>query len=196
MAIRTVSAVVLLALFGCSKPPAPAVVQPITADHIYSRVGHAGLNMLKWPSGATVLVWTDVDGFCGGGSGPSPAGVAYSWSHREIVTRREARPEPPPGAPRPPGPGPAPRVWNEETGREVHWRCETADGTTGTIVINGEKLDLANGNVFLVATVQGGGVTQLTRDLSALELKHETFAKLAKDDEAIRKFVEAAVPSK
>ena len=103
---------------------------------------------------------------------------------------------PPPGDPRPPGPGPAPKVWDEETGRNVHWRCETPDGRSGTITINAKQFDLTKGNVFLVETFDGGKVIQLTRDLSGIELKHESFADLAKNDEEIRKFVEAAVPSK
>jgi hypothetical protein len=184
---------------GCGKPPPPPLVHPVTAEHFYSMVGKSSLNLLKWPSGATVLVWTDIDGFCGGGSGPCPAGVAYSWSHREIVTRRQpAFPELPPGAPQPPRPpGPQPtKMWQEETGRNVNWRCETADGLSGSMAINGQVFDLAKGNVFLVSTVGFGNITQLSRDLSALELNHESFSELAKSDEKIRKFVAEAVPSK
>jgi len=82
-----------------------------------------------------------------------------------------------------------------ETGRGVNWRCESLDGVTGTMIIGTQKFDLAKGNVFLVSTVGGATVTQLTRDLSGLELKNESFAGLAKNDEDIRKFVTAAKPS-
>jgi hypothetical protein len=78
----------------------------------------------------------------------------------------------------------------------VNWRCETADGQSGSMMINGQVFDLANGNVFLVSTVVGGKVSQLSRDFSSLELRHESVSGLAKSDEEIRKFVEAAVPSK
>ena len=78
----------------------------------------------------------------------------------------------------------------------MNWLCETADGRSGSITINGERFDLAKGNVFLVSTEGFGKVSQVSRDFSALELKHESFADLAKNDEEIRKFVEAAVPSK
>jgi hypothetical protein len=194
--MRHRSALLCFVVLGCGKPPPAPVVQPVTAEHFYCRVGNSSLNLLKWPNGPTVLVWTDIDGFCGGGSGPCPAGVAYSWSHREIVTRRKpASPEPPPGAPRPPGPQPV-KTWQEETGRNVNWLCETADGLSGRITINGQVFDLIKGNVFLVSTEGLGKVSQLSRDFSALALRHESFADLAKNDEEIRKFVEAAVPSK
>jgi hypothetical protein len=186
-------------LFGCAKAPPPAVVQPVTAEHLYSRVPPTSLVCLKWPAGHAVLVWTDIQDLCGGGAGPCPEGVAYAWSHREIVTRRKPLyPEVPPGVPQPPRPpGPPPvKTTDEETGRAAHWRCETADGLSGRMVIGTESFDLTKGNVFLVSTAAGGGVTQLARDLSALELTHEHLAELARRDEAIRKFVAAAEPTR
>jgi hypothetical protein len=185
-------------LLGCGKAPPPAVVQPVTAEHFYSRVVPTSLVCLKWPDGHAVLVWTDIDGFCAGGAGPCPAGAAYAWSHREVVTRRKPIfPEAPPGAPQPPRPpGPPPfTTTNEETGRAVDWRCETADGVTGRMLIGTESFDLTRGNLFLVSTAAGGGVTQLTRDFSGLELTHGSFTDLAKRDEAIRQFVAAAAPT-
>lgn len=190
------SCLLVVVLVGCSKAPPPPAPPPVTAERFYSRVGKSSLNLLKWPDGATVLVWTDIDGRATSGIGPCPTGVAYSCSHWEVVTRRQNAPEPPPGAPKPPGPGPAPKVWDEETGRNIHWRCETADGRAGGLSINGNQFDLAKGNVFLVSTGDTPGVTQLTRDYSGLALTHESLAALAKDDEVIRKFVENAAPSK
>jgi hypothetical protein len=182
-------------LLGCGNAPPAAVVRPVMAETFYSRVVPTSLVCLKWPDGHAVLVWTDIEGFCGGGAGPCPAGVAYAWSHREIVTRRKPSfPEAVPGAPQPPGP-PTVTTTNEETGRAVNWRCETGDGVTGRMVIGTELFDLTKGNLFLVSTAAGEGVTQLTRDLSGLEMTHESIADLAKRDEAIRKFVTAATPS-
>jgi hypothetical protein len=199
MAIRWQYLLMALPLLGCSKPPAPPAVHPVTAEHFYSRVGKSSLVGLKWPDGHAVVVWTDIDGFCGGGVGPCPAGVAYSWSHREVVTRREPMfPESPPGVPQPPRPpGPQPvKTWQEETGRDVMWRCETSDGLSGRMTINGQSFDLTKGNLFLVSTAAGRDVAQLIRDLSGLEMTQESIADLAKRDETIRKFVAAAAPSK
>jgi hypothetical protein len=84
----------------------------------------------------------------------------------------------------------------EETNRGVEWRLVTPDGVGGEVTIGGEKFDLAKGNVFLVSTDGVVKVTQLSRDLSALPVKPDSFVGLAKEDEAIRKFVAGAVPSK
>jgi hypothetical protein len=203
--LRLVSLVGACALLGCGRAAPPPVVQPVTAESFYSRVGTSSLICLKWPAGHAVVVWTDIDGFCGGGTGPCPAGVAYTRSHREIVTRRRpVSPEPGPAGPQPPQPPQPPRppgappvtTTTEETGRDVNWRCETADGLAGRMTINGESFDLAKGTVFLVSTAAGGGVTQLNRDLSGLKPDHDSLAGLAKSDEAIREFVKAAVPGR
>ena len=145
---------------------------------------------LHWPDGTKVLVWTDIDGMKSGGVGPSQEGVLYSWTHRELVHRKFA-----PGAQRPPEVPPSAQSANVMTGRDCVWTCETADGKTGTFVTDRQTYDLAKGNVFLVRTANGGGVTQLALDLSTTEMKHESFPELAKRYEVIGKFVADAKPS-
>ena len=153
-------------------------------------MGTASLICLHWPDGTKVLVWTDIDGMKSGGAGPGQDGVLYSWTHREIVNRKFA-----PGAQRPPGVSPGAKSADIMTGRDCVWRCATADGKIGTFVTDGQSYDLANGNVFLVRTANGGGVTQLTLDLSTTDMKHESFPELAKRDEVIGKFIADAKPS-
>jgi len=113
--------------------------------------------------------------------------VAYTWSLREQVTRRKPNyQEFPPGyspaATAPTAAGPAGyTTTTEETGRDVNWRAETADGLSGRITINGQTFDLTKGNVFLVSTAPGGGVTQSSRDFSGPQFSHEAFARVGEE---------------
>ena len=78
-------------------------------------------------------------------------------------------------------------------GRRVSWKCETPDGKTGTVTINGAKYDLAKGSVFLVSTKGAdSGVVQLQRDLSHLPVGESGLEKLAKDHADIAAFVARA----
>jgi hypothetical protein len=199
--IRLIVLGMACSIFGCVKAPPSPVIVPVTGENYHCHIAESSLNCLKWPAGNAVVVWTDIKGFCGGGSGPCPEGVVYAWSIREQVTRKKPNyQEFPPGVPqppqppRPPGP-PAYTTTTEETNRNVNWRCETADGLSGRVTINEKVFDLTNGNLFLVSTALGGSVTQLSRDFSGLKPIREAFAELAKTDEPIRKFVEAAIPT-
>jgi hypothetical protein len=190
---------------SCSKPPVP---QPpsnsVTANQEFLRLGKTSLTCLSWPDGKLVVVWADIDGFTNGTSGPSLQGVRYSRTHGEIVKRqktvREGEPRPP-EPPKPPGPPVDPNALTvittqEETGRAFAWQCDTPDGVTGSMVIGGERFDLANGNVFLVTTTPGGKVTQLTHDFWGFVVRAESFMKLAVEQEEINAFVEVANPTK
>ena len=182
---------ILFLSFGCGNPAVvPVAPAPVTAESFTRWVQKAGLVCLHWPDGTKVLVWTDIDGMLTGGAGPSQDGVAYSWTHREIVHRTFA-----PGAQRPPEVSPGAKSADVMTGRDCVWGCVTADGKTGTFSTGGQTYDLAKGNVFLVRTANGGGVTQLTLDLSTTEMKHESFPELAKRNEVIGKFVADAKPT-
>src|SRR5262249_23663243 len=37
-------------------------------------------------------------------------------------------------------------------GREIGWSCSTRDGTSGSVVIDGQEFDLAHGALFLIST--------------------------------------------
>src|SRR5262249_27464223 len=69
----------------------------------------------------------------------------------------------------PPGPK---YHWEDATpdGRRIAWTCETGDGRSGAVTINGQEYDLAKGPLFLV-TVRGEKtqVSQLQRDFGKME---------------------------
>jgi hypothetical protein len=79
-------------------------------------------------------------------------------------------------------------------GRRMDWRCDSADGRTGSVLIHGCVLyDLARGNVFLVRTAGGRTrVDQLRRDLAKDRTMPENLAALAKEDAVVRAFVAEA----
>src|SRR5262249_415994 len=66
-------------------------------------------------------------------------------------------------------------------GRKVEWQCETADGKTGTMTINGSSYELANGSMFLVST-RGGKAEfrQVKRDLLKVQPDQDSVEKLLK----------------
>lgn len=71
----------------------------------------------------------------------------------------------------------------------IEWRCETADGKSGSVTLGGANYELSRGGIFLV-DMQGAKpvVTQLSRDASSIKTKAELEA-LAKTDPEIAKFV-------
>jgi hypothetical protein len=74
-------------------------------------------------------------------------------------------------------------------GRKVEYQCETADGKTGTMTINGSSYQLAKGSMFLVST-RGGKVEvrQVKRDLLKVKPDQEAVEKLLKDDADVASF--------
>jgi hypothetical protein len=55
-------------------------------------------------------------------------------------------------------------------GRNIAWSCTTKDGTGGTVTIDGQEFDLAEGGVFLVRAKGGKTkVEQLSADMSRLQ---------------------------
>jgi hypothetical protein len=74
-------------------------------------------------------------------------------------------------------------------GQQVEWQCETTDGKTGKMTINGSTYELAKGALFLVST-QGGKVEvrQLQRDLLKVKPDQESVEKLLKDDPDVGSF--------
>jgi hypothetical protein len=80
-------------------------------------------------------------------------------------------------------------------GCRVTWACETADGKTGTMKINGKVYELGDGPLFLIAT-RGAEVRvrQLARDLSAVRPEKESLEEFLRHDPDIGPFfAEAAV---
>ncbi len=65
-------------------------------------------------------------------------------------------------------------VLRAEDGRLVQWQCETTDGKTGQITINGSAYDLSKGLLFLVSTDSGHvDVQQIEHDLTQFKPDEE-----------------------
>ena len=55
-------------------------------------------------------------------------------------------------------------------GGKITWQCETPDGESGTVLLNGQSYDLSKGGIFLVSTRDANiRVLQLNRDISMLK---------------------------
>lgn len=123
----------------------------------------AGYTYLRWPDGARLLFWHGVgDGGCNG-----------SGSTGDPVYRVACRIE-------------------LENGRLLTWNARTEDGETIELAIDGVPYDVAAGNVFLLdASGAGTAVTQLQRDLSALDAMHDDVIAFARDDAEIAAFLTA-----
>jgi hypothetical protein len=79
----------------------------------------------------------------------------------------------------------------------IEFGCDTADGKSGQVSVNGATYELADGNLFLVAT--GGEkpqVKQLKRDLSELKFERESLAAFARNDPEIAGFFAGAAKGK
>jgi hypothetical protein len=80
------------------------------------------------------------------------------------------------------------------TGRRVEWRWETADGTSGTVVINGRQYDRSGGGLFLVYTKgEVLRIVQLKRDFAGDE---KGLDQLAATDPDIERFVAGAAEAR
>lgn len=72
---------------------------------------------------------------------------------------------------------------------QVNFSGESADGRSGTAVIDGRSFDLSKGNLFLVATAADGyRVKQLKRELANLKADSEALRDFAKADIEIQEF--------
>jgi hypothetical protein len=81
-------------------------------------------------------------------------------------------------------------------GRRVEFACETKDGKAGRVAINGATFELADGNLFVVATDrEQPRVKQLKRDLSGLKFERASLEAFGRNDaEILGFFTEAAKP--
>ena len=75
-----------------------------------------------------------------------------------------------------------------ETGG-VEFDCETKDGKTGQVKIDGVAYKLADGNLFLVLTEgERSRVKQLKRDMTNLKFERESLEAFGRNDPEIADF--------
>jgi hypothetical protein len=79
--------------------------------------------------------------------------------------------------------------WSRD-GRAIDFRCATADGKTGAIIIAGQQLRLEDGSVFLVLAPHQ--VTQVKADTLNAKWSEDGWQALVKNDPAFTKFFKAA----
>jgi hypothetical protein len=80
-------------------------------------------------------------------------------------------------------------------GRRAEYHCDTTDGKTGVLTLDGRGYDLAQGTLFLVSTA--GPKTRalhLNRDVRTLKVTPDAFWKLADGDKEIAEFFSAKGP--
>jgi len=82
-----------------------------------------------------------------------------------------------------------PREARRRYGRLVEFHCETKDGKTGQVKIDGVAYELADGNLFLVFTEgEQSRVKQLKRDISNLKFERESLEAFGRNDPEIAEF--------
>jgi hypothetical protein len=109
--------------------------------------------------GTAFIVWSDA---AGGGSSSSSGNVQGVKCQGSLVARDR---------------------------RRVEFDCETKDGKTGQVKLNGKAYKLADGNLFLVFTEgEGSRVKQLRRDMSNLKFERESLEAFGRNDEEIAEF--------
>ena len=79
--------------------------------------------------------------------------------------------------------------YRRDNGTPLEWRCETADGKSGSVTVGGANYELTKGGIFLVDMQEDKPVIiQLSRGTSSIKDKAELEALAATDPE-IAKFV-------
>src|SRR5262249_29290252 len=98
--------------------------RPSTGGAGWTRIGDTFIGLVKWGERTALLIYCDCDSE--GGSG------AYSSSSSRGETAHS---------------------WiRSRDGRTVDWWCQTSNGVSGEVRINGEKFKLEDGSLFLVST--------------------------------------------
>ena len=160
---------ILLGCFTCSVGCSSPSAQkvPLGSGGTACLIGETVAMYGNWGDKKAVVVWSDFQG-------ANSVGGSVSSAHAEYHGRVEHR-----------------------DGRRIDWKCETSDGTTGTVIINGANYDLTKGRLFLVSTKEGPvRVVQLDRDLSSPASGHSDLERLAKTDEVVTAFVAGSQKSK
>src|SRR5262249_61656286 len=75
-------------------------------------------------------------------------------------------------------------------GRTVDWWCQTSDGMTGQVRINGQQFNLEDGALFLVST-RGGQVQieQHKRYLLEMAPEDKNLKRFTKEDPEVKRFL-------
>jgi hypothetical protein len=117
--------------------------------------------------GTAFVVWSDAPGGGGGSTSSSEEGVKGQGS---LLAR---------------------------DGRRVELHCDTKDGKTGPVGVNGIGYDLADGNLFLVRT-DGDHcrVKQLRRDVSQWTFEPDNLRAIGPSESAIAQFFNSPVQPK
>ena len=153
---------------GCGRSPSPASPDLGGPSGIISWAPSAGTDHplpgidygTVYHLGAAFVVWSDAPGGGGGSASSRAQGVQCLGS---LLAR---------------------------DGRRVEFRCDTEDGKTGPVQINGIAYDLADGNVFLVRTEgEQCRVKQLRRDVSQWTFEPESLKAFGPNEPEITGFL-------
>lgn len=139
---------------------------PPGASSVGGMVGEAVYSYHYWVEGLGILIWHDLSH---GGEACSGTG-----STEDPVFRLACSAE-------------------GLDGRSLEWMVHTTDGITAEMWINGQNIDLSEGNMFLIRT-QGEAfeIVQLERDLSGIGSDNAAIEALATDDPDVAAFVDLA----
>lgn len=129
----------------------------------FTRIGKTFVGFGKRGEGTVLLICCDLDDSekgGGGGSGSSPHGLTFRG------------------------------LAHSKDGRTVDWVCQTPDGKSGAVRINGQHFKLEEGSLFLVTT--RGGQTQIEqhrRDLMSVAPDDENLERFTKEDPDVKQFI-------
>ena len=137
---------------------------PPGGSSVFGMVEEAVYTYHFWVEGLNFLIWHDLSHgseSCGG-----------TGSTEDPVYRLECRAE-------------------ALDGRSLDWVVHTTDGITAEMWINGQSIDLSQGNMFLIRIQDGeADIVQLERDLSGIGSDNAAIEALAVDDPDVAAFVE------
>jgi hypothetical protein len=158
---------VCMLVFGCGRTPSPAGPDVGGPSGIISWAPSAGTdNPLPgidygtvYYLGTAFVVWSDAPGGGGGSASSNDQGVKCVGS---LLAR---------------------------AGQRVEFRCDTKDGKTGPVAINGITYELADGNLFLVCTEgEQSRVKQLKHDVSQWKFESESLKAVGPNEPEIAEF--------
>jgi hypothetical protein len=155
--ITFLSILIMLTVTGCSSAtPTAAPAAEAPAPNMAGGVyEQAGYQLFQWTQGLTVLIWHDAtqSSICTD-EGSSGKGMNITICHSE-----------------------------NNSGQKIDWQLETMDGVTGTLEINNNQYEFADGNVFTITTMGDPlNVQQFQRDLSAVTVERESIIAFTNKD--------------
>jgi hypothetical protein len=136
---------------------------PPGADKYMGSVQAGGYLLLRWQEGLQIMLWHDV-------TGDSSAHSAGSTQDGVYVERGLAQ---------------------SAEGYRVDWEIHTTDGRRAQVWIDGAPYDLADGNLFALATFGDGTtmVRQYQYDLSSVPQDHDGIVAFAAEDPVLIRYV-------